>query len=103
MKKKYTQQNYHTKPSNQPQSFICKSCGAEISLEGAGSQHRNHCPHCLCSVHLDNAPGDRAVIVAALWKPLAVWVRSNENGLCCIAVKNVVSSTPIALQPTIIF
>ena len=79
MKKKYSQQNYHTKPSSQPQSFICKSCGAEISLEGAGSQHRNHCPHCLCSVHLDNAPGDRAADCGGIMEAIGVWVRGNEE------------------------
>ena len=26
---------------------------------GAGSDHRNHCPNCLHSLHLDNEPGDR--------------------------------------------
>lgn len=25
-----------------------------------GTQHRNHCPNCLTSLHLDNKPGDRA-------------------------------------------
>ena len=27
--------------------------------EGAGSNHRNHCPNCLYSLHVDIEPGDR--------------------------------------------
>ena len=34
--------------------FTCKVCGREILPEGAGSDHRNHCPYCLSSVHVDN-------------------------------------------------
>ena len=30
----------------------------------AGTQHRNHCPNCLTSLHLDNEPGDRAAAVS---------------------------------------
>ena len=26
----------------------------------AGSDHRNHCPNCLSSLHVDEEPGDRA-------------------------------------------
>lgn len=41
--------------------FTCKVCGREILPEGAGSDHRNHCPYCLSSVHVDNEPGDRGI------------------------------------------
>ena len=37
--------------------------------------HRNHCPRCLCSVHLDNEPGDRAANCGGVMEPIAVWVR----------------------------
>lgn len=39
--------------------FTCKVCGRQIVPEGAGSEHRNHCPNCLSSLHVDNEPGDR--------------------------------------------
>ena len=33
----------------------------------AGTQHRNHCPNCLTSLHLDNEPGDRAADWGGEW------------------------------------
>ena len=58
-------------------SFICKSCGMLISPERAGSNHRNHCPHCLCSVHVDDKPGDRAAHCGGIMEAIGVWVRKN--------------------------
>ena len=40
----------------------------------AGTQHRNHCPNCLTSLHLDNEPGDRAADCGGQMEPVAVWV-----------------------------
>ena len=37
--------------------FICKRCGKEVLPLGYTS--RNHCPFCLCSLHVDINPGDR--------------------------------------------
>lgn len=56
-------------------SFICKVCGRLVTPQGAGSDHRNHCPNCLCSQHLDNVPGDRAADCGGVMEPVAVWVR----------------------------
>jgi hypothetical protein len=39
--------------------FICANCHKEVSLDAWGTSHRNHCPYCLCSLHLDKEPGDR--------------------------------------------
>lgn len=55
--------------------FTCKNCGREVRPEGAGSDHRNHCPHCLMSLHVDREPGDRAADCGGLMEPIAVWVR----------------------------
>ena len=57
--------------------FICKVCGARVALEGAGSRHRNHCPHCLCSLHLDDTPGDRASLCGGTMEPIGIWVRGD--------------------------
>jgi len=38
--------------------FVCQNCGAEVAPLGYTS--RNHCPYCLCSLHVDVNPGDRA-------------------------------------------
>ena len=55
--------------------FTCANCGRPVSLEAAGSEHRNHCPHCLHSVHLDAEPGDRAACCGGVMEPVTVWVR----------------------------
>ncbi len=57
--------------------FICKVCGREVIPAGAGSDHRNHCPNCLTSLHLDNMPGDRASDCGGHMEPIAVWVKQN--------------------------
>lgn len=57
------------------ESFPCKACGALVVPEGAGSRHRNHCPKCLASVHVDHAPGDRAALCGGVMEPVSVWVR----------------------------
>ena len=38
--------------------FVCRSCG--LNVEPLGYTSRNHCPRCLCSLHVDITPGDRA-------------------------------------------
>lgn len=75
-KKKTYQKNYY---KNHPSTeiFTCKVCGREVIPEGAGSQHRNHCPYCLSSRHLDIEPGDRAAECGGTMEPVAVWVRKN--------------------------
>ncbi|MGM9625635.1 MAG: RNHCP domain-containing protein [Eubacteriales bacterium] len=55
--------------------FMCKNCGRECVPGGAGSNHRNHCPNCLCSLHVDDKPGDRASDCGGLMEPIGVWVR----------------------------
>ena len=37
----------------------CGNCGQEFSLSVPKGTHRDHCPYCLYSVHIDNKPGDR--------------------------------------------
>ncbi|WMI80017.1 RNHCP domain-containing protein [Anaerotignum sp. MB30-C6] len=59
------------------ESFVCKVCGHLIVPDGAGSQHRNHCPYCLASLHVDDLPGDRAADCDGIMEPIGVWVRKN--------------------------
>ncbi len=66
---------YKTHPCHD--SFICRVCGRLVVPEGAGSGHRNHCPNCLHSLHVDVEPGDRASDCGGLMEPIAVWVRKN--------------------------
>ena len=55
---RYTKGYYRDHPC--ADSFTCKVCGRLVVPEGAGGGHRNHCPNCLASLHVDEAPGDRA-------------------------------------------
>ncbi|GHU57836.1 hypothetical protein FACS1894133_1460 [Clostridia bacterium] len=38
--------------------FVCGYCGASVAA--LGKTARDHCNKCLCSVHIDVNPGDRA-------------------------------------------
>jgi DNA-directed RNA polymerase subunit RPC12/RpoP len=57
--------------------FECAHCGREVLAEALGTKHRNHCPWCLWSVHLDDRPGDRAAFCGGDMEPVAVEVRKN--------------------------
>ncbi len=56
-------------------AFTCKVCGRLVVPEGAESDHRNHCPNCLHSLHVDEEPGDRASDCGGIMEPVGVWVR----------------------------
>lgn len=55
--------------------FFCRHCGRPVSISAPGTRHRNHCPYCLWSLHLDRAPGDRSAGCGGPMEPIAVWVR----------------------------
>ena len=74
-RKKYEKHYYKNHACTDP--FTCKVCGRLVVPEGAGSGHRNHCPNCLSSQHLDNEPGDREADCGGIMDPVAVWVRKN--------------------------
>lgn len=57
--------------------FICVSCGKAVKNTGAGSRYRNHCPHCLSSLHLDNIPGDRAAQCGGIMDAIGIWARED--------------------------
>lgn len=74
-KKSYKKGYYKSHACNE--SFTCKVCGRLVVPNGAGSDHRNHCPYCLTSMHLDIEPGDREADCGEAMEPVAVWVRKN--------------------------
>ncbi len=59
--------------------FRCRHCGASISLNAPGTRHRNHCPHCLWSLHLDDRPGDRSARCGGEMEPYAVALRADRE------------------------
>lgn len=72
-KRQYDKKYFKTHPCTD--SFTCKNCGWLCVSEGAGSNHRNHCPNCLYSLHLDVEPGDRDSDCHGKMEPIGVWVR----------------------------
>jgi RNHCP domain len=44
-------------------------------MSSFGTAHRNHCPNCLWSRHVDQFPGDRKASCQAAMEPVAVAVR----------------------------
>lgn len=74
-KKSYQKGYYKNNACND--SFTCKICGRLVVPGGAGSNHRNHCPNCLSSLHVDVEPGDRESDCGGYMDPVAVWVRKN--------------------------
>ncbi|MDR1008887.1 MAG: RNHCP domain-containing protein [Rickettsiales bacterium] len=50
------------------EDFACTNCGAHV----VGDGYTNHCPACLCSLHVDVNPGDRAAACRGLMRPVAI-------------------------------
>lgn len=59
------------------QSFICAGCGREVPPLVYSS--RNHCPYCLCSLHVDVNPGDRASDCKGLMVPVGVRIDGKKG------------------------
>ncbi|MDV8003504.1 MULTISPECIES: RNHCP domain-containing protein [unclassified Rhodococcus (in: high G+C Gram-positive bacteria)] len=57
-------------------SFRCLTCRLDIPTEAPGTAHRNHCPNCLASRHVDGRiPGDRAQQCRGAMAALSLTVR----------------------------
>jgi len=57
------------------QTFICEHCGRVVPGNPPGTEHRNHCPHCLWSLHVDMHVGDRRSGCRSGMEPIAIAVR----------------------------
>jgi hypothetical protein len=58
--------------------FTCGWCGREVLPLNNGS-YRNHCPFCLFSKHVDDAPGDRRVACGGLMAPVGIQYRAGKG------------------------
>ena len=77
-RRKYEKGYYKTHPCTE--SFTCKVCGRLVVSAGAGSSHRNHCPNCLSSLHVDIELGDReSDCGVCLDRVLNVKIRKNQQ------------------------
>ncbi len=60
MAKKFTHRN---------ESFLCFNCQKNVPKAGVGC--RDHCPHCLFSLHVDINPGDRENTCQGILEPIS--------------------------------
>ncbi|MET8824494.1 RNHCP domain-containing protein [Streptomyces sp. NPDC004610] len=66
----------HTQGGHRANDFRCVSCRLEVSADAPGTAHRNHCPYCLASLHVDHRiPGDRASPCRGRMEALGMSVR----------------------------
>jgi DNA-directed RNA polymerase subunit RPC12/RpoP len=63
---------------NENSTFICAHCGTTVVPLTNGS-YRNHCPHCLYSLHVDNVPGDRSSSCGGLMQPVGFIYHSKKG------------------------
>ncbi len=57
--------------------FVCRICGKNVPKLNYSS--RDHCNNCLCSIHVDINPGDRANSCLGTLFPIDV-TQSNKKG-----------------------
>jgi hypothetical protein len=61
---------------NSNEDFRCRHCRQMVSPPPSGGTHRNHCPYCLHSRHVDaRTPGDRASTCGAKMAPVGSFTR----------------------------
>ena len=70
--------HHHARRRGGPDSFRCRRCRLDVPLAAPGTQHRNHCPNCLWSRHVDDdVPGDRAADCDGSMEPIGVSARDD--------------------------
>jgi hypothetical protein len=65
------------------ETFRCRHCRNMVGPTLSGGRHRNHCPICLYSLHVDGkTPGDRASDCRSLMEPIGLYTRpSGEEAI----------------------
>ncbi|MFE1790046.1 RNHCP domain-containing protein [Streptomyces sp. NPDC059525] len=70
----------HTQGGHRSNTFRCTSCRLDVSLDAPGTAHRNHCPNCLASLHVDRKiPGDRDSDCRGRMEALGMSVRTDDE------------------------
>ncbi|MEG0873027.1 MAG: RNHCP domain-containing protein [Clostridia bacterium] len=77
--------------------FICKNCGQKV--EKLKYTSRDHCNHCLYSMHVDITPGDRKNKCGGLLKPINIYTTGKKGQVilykclkCFENVRNIVAT-----------
>ena len=52
------------------EDFVCEHCHKEVKKLKVSA--RDHCPYCLCSIHVDINPGDRMCECKGILKPIGI-------------------------------
>ncbi|MFB7032818.1 RNHCP domain-containing protein, partial [Streptomyces sp. NPDC056295] len=66
----------HARGGHRADDFRCASCRLDVPLTAPGTAHRNHCPTCLASLHVDRRiPGDRDADCRGRMEALGLSVR----------------------------
>ena len=64
--------------ATQQEEFKCGHCKTFVGPPVSGGKHRNHCPLCLFSKHVDRSrPGDRLSECSCLMEPVGTFNRRN--------------------------
>ncbi|MEV6123309.1 RNHCP domain-containing protein [Streptomyces sp. NPDC052077] len=72
----------HGRGGHRARDFRCVGCRLDVSLDAPGTAHRNHCPNCLASLHVDGrVPGDRAADCHGRMEALSMSVRPDGEWL----------------------
>ncbi|MEU7137330.1 RNHCP domain-containing protein [Streptomyces sp. NPDC046261] len=72
----------HAHGAHQADGFRCAGCRLDVPLTAPGTAHRNHCPTCLTSLHVDRrVPGDRAASCRGRMEALSLSVRPDGEWL----------------------
>ena len=61
-------------------AFTCVNCKKKV--EKLNYTSRDHCPYCLCSVHVDITPGDRKNECKGLLKPICLETNRKKRAAC---------------------
>lgn len=64
---------------NRAQEFRCTNCKALVPGSAPGTKHRNHCPLCLWSRHVDQGVGDRLAVISCGKKMQPIMIRVNKD------------------------
>jgi hypothetical protein len=58
-------------------AFRCAHCAQLVTPPEGGTEQRNHCPHCLWSLHVDFQNGDRRSACRSPMEPIAIWAKQS--------------------------
>lgn len=71
-------QTNHSRGRHTEKPFRCRHCRAMVGPIAYGGKHRNHCPYCLYSRHVDGrVPGDRGSDCGGSMAPIGAFTRRN--------------------------